>query len=309
MTKAGKRPRKTHADLEREAREICPKPRPQNVVEDMIALAGSGSAVAGARVDFNPVTAVPSEYIDTDVAAGRTYYYVVTAENSAGQESACSAETSATLLAGPTALVALTLTVPTGTVSGGIDATRTADGQSQSIAESSTGSKGRSGLVAEYTLGSVADPASVTGLILQFEGRWTSFEEVDPLMVCLWNQAAGTWDFTDWIVGPVPALFEVNCATTPLDYIDSNGQLRVLFMDSAALDKERKDALDVDLLVGWATSGPNVPPQPSANLQAVPGDTLVHLTWDLARLIGRGPATWKAAWSITKSTAVPCPRC
>ena len=31
VTKASKRPRKTRADLEREAREICPKPRRQKV--------------------------------------------------------------------------------------------------------------------------------------------------------------------------------------------------------------------------------------------------------------------------------------
>ena len=29
VTKAGKRPRKTRADLDREAREICPVPRPK----------------------------------------------------------------------------------------------------------------------------------------------------------------------------------------------------------------------------------------------------------------------------------------
>jgi antitoxin (DNA-binding transcriptional repressor) of toxin-antitoxin stability system len=39
VTKAGKRPRKTRAELEREAREICPEPKPKvNFTEALRAL-------------------------------------------------------------------------------------------------------------------------------------------------------------------------------------------------------------------------------------------------------------------------------
>ncbi len=39
VTKAGRRPRKTRADLDREAREICPEPKPRvNFTEALNAL-------------------------------------------------------------------------------------------------------------------------------------------------------------------------------------------------------------------------------------------------------------------------------
>jgi len=73
----------------------------QNYADELVVLASSSSAAAGVRMTFSPgADPLSSEFVDTTVALGQTYYYVVTAEDTFARESGFSNEAAATAAAG-----------------------------------------------------------------------------------------------------------------------------------------------------------------------------------------------------------------
>jgi hypothetical protein len=233
----------------------------QNVAHELVALASSGTALAGVRTPFawwvNPLA---SELVDTAVTPGLTYYYVATAENTLGQESTFSNEATATPLSAepPPSPIALAtaLAFGPGSVAGTIENTSSADGVEQKITETSTGAKSRAGLIAEYTLVTAISRARITGLTLQFKGSWTSLDAGESLIAAVWNNSTSGWDLLGWTVGSTRALFMADLSDAPLNYVDLSGQIRVRFVDSREVEREKKDTLGVDLLVGLVASGP-----------------------------------------------------
>jgi len=219
-----------------------------------------------------------SAYVDDAALNGVTCYYVVTAVDADGLESAPSAEVAATPI--DTLLDAYAAQNPTLTfgsiVEGDIAGTHVvSDGQAQRLTEAPSGNAGRARLDAEYRLHTIADPARVTGLTLRLAATWTAYQASDPLAVAIWNGAVWediTADIADGAFTP---------AAAPQGYIGADGDLRVRFTDTAAIKNEQKDSLSIDLLYAHVVAGPpdTTPPAAPTELAATAGDAAVDLEW------------------------------
>jgi len=168
-----------------------------------------------------------------------------------------------------------------GTVGGdGTAGTTTAnDGLDQTLTEAASGRAGAASLHAEYVLHTTADPASVTMLVLHLDVAWTRLDgSADPLAVSIWNNSTNTWedittDIQDGSFTP---------AGNPQQYVDAQGDICVLFEDTLAFKKEKKDTLIIDLLYAHIEAGPpdTDPPAAPTGLTALPGNSQVSLDWD-----------------------------
>jgi hypothetical protein len=146
-------------------------------------------------------------------------------------------------------------TVTYGLVGGGIEGTTSAgDGLVQTITEVPNGTAGMASLQAEYVLSTTANPADVTQLTLYLDATWTSLDADAPLAVAIWNGSGWediTEDISDGSFAP----------GIPQDYVDDGGNIYVRFTDTAAIKKEKKDTLTIDLLYAQVLAGPvNNPP-------------------------------------------------
>jgi len=190
-------------------------------------------------------TVTESSYTDSAVQEGVTYYYVVRAFDTGGLESESSNEASAATAVPEYEAYATTDPLVTyGTLGGdGIAGTTAAgDGLVQTISESPNGPKGRASLQAEYTLDSPADPSLVQGLTLYLQAVWTENDADDPLRIFIWN--GSEWlDITAEISSG-----SYSPADNASSYVNAQGDVRVLFTDTARIDKESKDTLTIDLL-------------------------------------------------------------
>jgi hypothetical protein len=163
-----------------------------------------------------------------------------------------------------------------GTVGGnGIAGTTAAgDGLVQTITEAPNGKAGMASMQAEYVLHTRADPAQPTELVFYLAAAWTAQEADDPLMVSIWD-GAGWQDITADILEDgvfAPGLGSEN-------YVDADGNIHVLFTDTAAIKKEKKDTLTIDLLYAHIVVGP--PPDVhdvAVPAIAAPGSVLVGET-------------------------------
>ncbi len=230
--------------------------------------------------DFgNPLAFIEeSTYTDNDVVNETRYYYVVKAVDTLGLESITSEEAFAT----PSettydAYVSQEPIVTYGAVVGGIEGTTADDdGLVQTITEAPSGGAGMASLEVEYRLSTTSNPADVTTLILYLDSAWTNQDApADPLRVFIWDGTAWeeiTLDIADGSYTP---------ASNPENYVDGNGEIRVQFKDTAAIRKEKKDILTVDLLYAQIAAGPpdTDPPAAPAGLTAAGGDQLVSLDW------------------------------
>ncbi len=137
-----------------------------------------------------------------------------------------------------------------GTIQGTIVA---GDSSVQEITEVSNGRAGMASLEAEYLLHTPASPAEVTGLTLYMDATWTALDgTADPLLtnIMVWNGTSGWEDITGDIGD---GSFE---APDPQKYIDGDGNIRLLFTDTTAVKKEKKDTLTIDLLYAHILAGP-----------------------------------------------------
>jgi PKD repeat protein len=172
------------------------------------------------------------------------------------------------------------LLVTIGSVTGDIAATRANDGTVQTIEEGASGRAGASSLHAEYILHTTVDPASVTGLVLDFDLEWIGGDaSADPIVISIWqaNGGSGTWiDITS------AALGGTYVASTPGAHIDPQGDIRILLEDTSATKKEKKESAIVDLLVATLMAGPpdTTPPSPPTGLDATASNLAALLAWD-----------------------------
>lgn len=244
--------------------------------EDGFSVERSLDGTVWAEIDSVPRDATTSS--DTSVPPLATVDYRVRAFNSAG----FSAYSNVASVTTPGVALATAVTVPVGTLAGAIEATYAADGSSQSLSETSTGSKGRAGLAAEYTLQAPAAAGEITGLVLKFRGNWTDQDAADPVVAAIWNAAGSRWEDLEWNVPAESVILEENLSGLASEYVDGLGRIIVRFTDTADIEKESKDTLAVDWLVAFVDAGPDLPPEPPGNVQADPGDTLLDLAWDPA---------------------------
>ncbi|NQT84096.1 hypothetical protein HQ563_13805, partial [bacterium] len=233
----------------------------------------SGSGYA--KINDGLVTAI--EYLDTDVVGGTTYYYVVTAMDTSGNESGASNEASAMPEADYDAYVSQDPIVTYGTVGGnGIAGTVAAgDGLVQTITEVPNGTAGMASLEVEYVLHTTANPAEVAELVLYLDANWTELD-ADPLLVSIYD-GSGYEDITAAIQSG-----SFTPASQPQNYVNVDGNISVLFTDTEPIRKEKKDTLTIDLLYAHILAGPpdTEPPAPPEGLTATAGDTIVDLDWD-----------------------------
>ena len=137
-----------------------------------------------------------------------------------------------------------------GTIQGTIEA---GDDLVQEITEVPNGRAGMASLEAEYLLHTTASPVEVTGLTLYMDATWTALDgTADPLLtnIMVWNGTSGWEDIT----GDIGNGSFV--APDPQQYIDGDGNIRLLFTDTTAVKKEKKDTLTVDLLYAHISAGP-----------------------------------------------------
>jgi len=239
-------------------------------------------ATASGAYDFGaPIASVAqSACVDAGVASGTTCYYVVKAVDTAGLESEPSQEASATpddTLDDAYAVEAPLVTFGTVGGDGIVGTTESGDGLVQTLTEVPNGKAGMASLQVEYALHTSAGPADVTQLVLRLEAGWTNLDGgADPLVVAIWNGAAWediTADLQDGSFTP---------AANPQNYVNAQGDVRVLFRDTAPIRKEGRDTLTIDLLCAVVVALPpdTDPPAPPTGLAAAPGDSQVSLDWD-----------------------------
>lgn len=142
-----------------------------------------------------------------------------------------------------------------GLVEGGIDGTWTAgDDLFQMITEVPNGQAGMASLEVEYLLHTTASPVEVTELTLYLDATWTAIDGVaDPLLtnIMVWNGTSGWEEITNILQNG-----SFTPASDPQKYIDGNGDIRILFTDTAPIKKEKKDTLTIDLLYAHILAGP-----------------------------------------------------
>ena len=198
-----------------------------------------------------------SHVIDlTGLHPNTLYHYRVVSADASGNSAASGDHTFRTLPADHDAYVSEVPIVTFGSVGGsGIAGTTAADdGLVQTITEVPNGSNGMASLHAEYVMHTFASPDDVMKLVLHLDSTWTAGDAGDPLVVSIWN-GTGWQNITAQVRGGTftPA--------SPQDYIDGNGNIRVLFTDTARLQDEVKDTLAIDLLYAGITLRPvNQPP-------------------------------------------------
>ena len=237
------------------------------------------STTSGSYDFETPLASVTeSAYVDNDVTNGTTYYYVVKAVDTGSNESDPSEEVSAT----PTdtvhdAYVSQDPIVTYGTLGGdGIAGTTTAgDGLVQTVTEVANGKSGRASMEVEYVLHTTASPAAVTLLVLHLDASWTNLDANDPLIVSIWDGSGWediTADVQDGSFQPA----------SPEGYIDAEGNIRLLFKDTAPIRWEKKDTLAIDLLYAHVLEGPpdTEPPGPPTGLVATPAELEAQLSWN-----------------------------
>jgi len=140
----------------------------------------------------------------------------------------------------------VTYGVVSGTVAGTL---AQGDGQTQRIMEVPNGTAGRTSLQVDYLLHTTANPDAVTVMELHLSADWTAADVDDPLQVSIWNGTA--WeDISDDILAD-----NLFAPGNPTAYVDSSGDIRVRFSDTAAIKKETKDTLTLDLLYAYITAG------------------------------------------------------
>lgn len=179
-----------------------------------------------------------TSYLDTEVANGTTYYYIVRAtDNTAWSDSdACSATPN---LPDYNAYATGNPTLTSGTFTGEFSALKAADDQAvQRLTETRAGQNGL--LDAVYTLRTPANPQTITSLNLRLVATSPAS---DPLKVLLWS--SGQWlDITAEIMPD--GLYS---PASPVGCVDAAGEIRVRLTDSVAARKEALDSFTVDLLM------------------------------------------------------------
>lgn len=222
-----------------------------------------------------------SEHPDTSAALGTTYYYIVTAVDGGGHESAPSAEVFAA--AGETEHEVFAASDPVltfGTFTGaGVTGTHAAgDGSTQSIQESPNGVAGMASLLAEYTIRLPVSAGEVTSLGIDFVVTWPAQDPDDPLVVTI--ARGGVWE--DITSAALSGVFDATGA--PSDYVDTAGDVRIRFADTAAIKRESKDTVTIDFLRVRVTGGvpDTTPPSVPSGLVATGDDATlqVSLDWD-----------------------------
>jgi len=139
-----------------------------------------------------------------------------------------------------------------GTIQGTIEAD---DDLVQEITEVPDGHPLNGSLQVEYVLHTTADRTDITDLTLYLGVSWTGLDAFDPI-----TGQIKIWDGSSWtnITGDMGSSFT---PAEPQNYVDAAGDIRVLFTDTIAQKKEKKDTLTVDLLYAHIAAGPvNNPP-------------------------------------------------
>ncbi|MBN2508489.1 MAG: HYR domain-containing protein, partial [Verrucomicrobia bacterium] len=238
----------------------------------------TGALIATDACDPNP-TVSQTPLAGTIIGPGATVV-TLTVTDAQGNSAGCAATltVNAYVPLHYNAYVVQSPVVTYGTVAGDIAGTTAAgDGQTQSFTEGVSGLKGRARMVVQYALTTDADPDFVVRIDLHLAATWTGLDPADTLKVSIWN--LDHWeDITADILPDGLAVLNVS----PTGYVDADGNLLVLFSDTAELQREKLDTLAVDWLYALVTIQPpdTVPPSAPTGLAAAPGEFQVNLDWD-----------------------------
>jgi hypothetical protein len=110
--------------------------------------------------------------------------------------------------------------------------------------------------------------------VLYWVGTWSALDANDALRAEIWN--GSNWEdisadlLTDGVFTPLGV---------PWTYLDTGGNIRVRFHDSAVVKREKKDTVTVDLLYAHV-SPVDEPPAPPTGLAATGGVFQVNLNWN-----------------------------
>jgi hypothetical protein len=129
----------------------------------------------------------------------------------------------------------------------------------------------------QYALHTTATPALITSLTLFFNGNWTQLDATDALKAAIWNGTA--WED---ITADLLADGAFSPAANAKNYVDTNGNIWIMFTDSVSIRNEKKDILTVDYLSVRITVGPPDTQAPSApvGVAAAAAGLTVALTWN-----------------------------
>lgn len=146
------------------------------------------------------------------------------------------------------AYVAADPTVSVGSVVGAFSALDLADGLTQTLTEAPSGVG--AALDATYVLHTSAQVSSIISVTLNASFSWSNRDKGnDHALMSIMNISSGQWELLAQDTGGSYPL------TTPLDYVDAQGNIYVRFTDSAIFTKEKKESVSIDQLVAAIVVG------------------------------------------------------
>ncbi len=231
-----------------------------------------------AQVNGSLVTT--SHWVDSGLSAGVTYYWVVTAVDLSGNESAASTEASAAPLSRVVAIGEPVVTVGT-ILSGAYTDTHTDDGATQAWEEGGV-SGGRRGLDGYYAMDVGLASADITALDLTL-GAWFDDADgnlVDAPQVFARNFATADWDDLSISITATADGTTYTASLDPSTHVSGANETWIRFLDGSRVKREAKEKLYIDEIALDVSGQGDPPPAAPTGLAAIAGDSVVSLDWD-----------------------------
>jgi hypothetical protein len=188
---------------------------------DSYRVSRTTDAPGGARTWTQIATATTSQHTDTAVANGTTYYYRVTALDTAGNESAPSAEASATPSRRIESFAPTSVTVQKGSVRGDpLADLADSDDRYFGVDPIKQGAK----WALDWYASATVDAAAASRLTVTYEGSWTA-----PVTQRLYvrNFASGSWEEIPSAPGETSDATFTWFTVAPQAYVSGGGEVRL----------------------------------------------------------------------------------